>query len=241
MPNFVVGGRDLSLSMTVALVAVFTATALATNYAMIDIWNVKLMDAIVFIAGFLFGLRVGLGSAIGTWTVYGFINPYGQDSFGLLAFLMAGECFYAVAGVALSRLTLTNEMLREVEASKAQSRGAVQNEHAELQQGGNISWLRSKLASSLNKTYRRALPYGRLSLFFAIVGFIATFGYDVLTNFGNYVFTTNSLYNALVIGVITGVPFALAHEISNIFFFSTLAPGTILTARRLSTSIRGRA
>jgi len=46
------------------LIAVFTALSLGTNYVMIDIPNVKLMDALIFIAAFLFGLEVGLGSAI---------------------------------------------------------------------------------------------------------------------------------------------------------------------------------
>jgi hypothetical protein len=40
--------------MRVALIAVFTALSLGTNYAMIDLWNIKLMDALVFISAFLF-------------------------------------------------------------------------------------------------------------------------------------------------------------------------------------------
>lgn len=225
--------------MTVALVAVFTATALSTNYAMIDVPNVKLMDALVFIATFLFGLRVGFGSAIGTWTVYGFINPYGQDTLSLLVFLIVGECFYALAGAALTRSTLTENMLQEITLSKSRSGNLLQNQH--MRPGHDKQSYRSKLNpfSILKKTYRRALPFGRLSLLFGAAGFIATFGYDVLTNFGTYVFTTKSVYDALVIGLITGIPFAVVHEISNLVFFATLAPGAVLTARRLSVSIRG--
>src|SRR6059036_3162894 len=65
-------------AVKVSLIAVFTAVSLGTNFAMIDIPNVKLMDAFVFIAAFLFGLEVGLGSAVSVWAVYGFINPWGQ-------------------------------------------------------------------------------------------------------------------------------------------------------------------
>ncbi len=227
-----------SATLTVSLVAVLTATALATNYAMIDIPNVKLMDAIVFVAGFLFGLRVGFGTAIGIWTVYGFINPYGQDTLGLLAFLMLGECFYAIAGVILNRSSLTKEMLQEIGSAKLRL-GKNETGQNQLKVKRKMFWSKFNLISLAHKIYSRGLPYGKLSLLFAVAGFLTTFGYDVLTNFGNYVFTTRSLYDALLIGLISGVPFALIHEVSNLFFFSTLAPGAIVTARRLSMTIRG--
>src|SRR2546425_12271009 len=68
-------------AVKVSLIAVFTAISLGTNFAMIDIPNVKLMDSFVFIAAFLFGLEVGLGSAVSIWGVYGFASPYGGDCF----------------------------------------------------------------------------------------------------------------------------------------------------------------
>src|SRR5712692_3392420 len=143
-----------SSPLKASLIAVFTALSLATNYAMIDIPNVKLMDALVFIAAFLFGLEVGLGSAISIWTAYGFINPYGQADFTLLLFLITGECFYALAGALLSRASVAKDLL-----NKAQS-------------------------------------YGRRSLVFGLIGLQATFAYDVLTNFGSWVFKPSSLYQA---------------------------------------------
>jgi uncharacterized membrane protein len=175
----------------IALMPVFTALSLATNYAMIDIPNVKLMDAFIFIAAFLFGLEVGIGSAILTWGVYGFINPYGQDDLTLLFFLMLGECFYAVAGTVLSQASIGRELLN----------GSSQ--------------------------------YRRTGLIFGLVGFQATFAYDLLTNFGSWVFKTTSLYQALIIGTITGVPFAVLHEASNFIFFATVVPLAILASKRL--------
>ena len=188
--------------MKVALIAVFTALSLATNYAMIDIPNVKLMDALVFIAAFLFGLEVGLGSAISIWTAYGFINPYGQADFTLLLFLITGECFYAIAGALLSRASVARDLL-----NKAQS-------------------------------------YGRRSLVFGLIGFQATFAYDVLTNFGSWVFKTSSLYQAFIVGMITGVPFAILHEASNLVFFATVVPAAIAATKRMGapfrTGVRGQ-
>src|SRR5712692_775082 len=157
--------------MKVSLIAVFTALSLATNYAMIDIPNVKLMDALVFIAAFLFGLEIGLGSAISIWIVYGFINPYGQADLTLLFFLITGESLYALSGALLSRASVAKDLLN------------------------------------------KAQPYGRTNLLFGLIGFQATFAYDVLTNFGSWVFKTSTLYQAFIIGMITGVPFAILHEV----------------------------
>jgi hypothetical protein len=186
-------------STRATLVAVFTALALATNYALIALPNIKLMDALVFIAAFLFGLRLGIGIAVSTWLVYGFVNPYGQADFILLSFLITGECFYALAGAALSKTFVTRDLLSE------------------------------------NRAQRRPSPvfaYSKLGLVFALVGFQATFAYDLLTNFGTWIFKTNSLYQAFVIGIITGAPFAVLHEVSNIVFFGTVAPVVIVTAKR---------
>ncbi len=154
-------------STKATLIAVFAALALATNYALIALPNIKLMDALVFIAAFLFGLRLGIGVAASTWLVYGFVNPYGQADFVLLSFLIAGECFYAVAGATLSRTFVGRDLLRQ---SQAQSRPSP------------------------------VFAYSKLGFVFALVGFQATFAYDLLTNFGSWIFKTNSLYQAFVVG-----------------------------------------
>ncbi len=188
-----------------ALVAVFAAISLASNYAMIGIVNVKLMDTLVFLAAFLFGLRVGVGVALVSWGVYGFINPYGADDLVLLSFLMAGECFYAITGFVL-RQTSFDKML------------PLQGESGDSRIGGFRS-------------------YGRVSLVFGTAGLLSTLAYDVLTNFASWLFKTPSLYSALVIGLVTGAPLALVHEVSNLVFFATVAPATIVSARRLSQNL----
>jgi hypothetical protein len=187
-----------------SLVAVFSALSLATNYAMISIVNVKLMDVLVFISAFLFGVEVGIGTAIVTWGIYGFVNPYGQDGFPLIAFLMAGECFYAIAAGILRRTSLGHQ-LREV------SSGSLSSISADRSKG---SYLRSVVL-------------------FGVVGFLATFAYDLITNFATYLFVETSVYQAFVIGTITGVPFSVLHELSNLVFFALVAPGVIVAARDL--------
>jgi uncharacterized membrane protein len=210
-----------------ALIPVFTALSLATNYAMIDIPNVKLMDAFVFIAAFLFGLEVGLGTAISIWAVYGFINPYGQDDLALLLFLMTGECLYAVAGALLSRTSVARELIAKQIQARAIEKQSIR--YRVDQETRSLSRIKTRAVNLLNK----ARPYGRMSLLFGLIGFQATFAYDVLTNFGSWVFKTSSLYQALIIGVITGVPFAILHEASNLVFFATVVPPAIAAAKRV--------
>ncbi len=220
--------------MRTALIPVFTALSLATNYAMIDIPNVKLMDAFVFIAAFLFGLEVGIGTAFSIWAVYGFINPYGQDDLTLLLFLMTGECLYAVAGALLSRTSVARELIAKQTLLKTIDKQLIK--YGIDPEWGFVSQIKMRARNLLNKSR----PYGRMSLLFGLIGFQATFAYDVLTNFGSWVFKTSSLYQALIIGMITGVPFALLHEASNLVFFATVVPPAIAAAKRVGVHIQQR-
>lgn len=81
----------------IALVAVLSASAIATNYLMIGTLNVKLMDLIIFTAGYLLGSRLGALTGGLVWLVYGTINPFG---FNLPVFFstVLGEAIYGVAG-----------------------------------------------------------------------------------------------------------------------------------------------
>lgn len=212
------------------LVAVFAALSLASNYAMIGIVNVKLMDTLVFLAAFLFGLRIGVGVAVVSWGVYGFINPYGADDLVLLSFLIAGECFYAITGFVLRQTTLDKELPLEKEYA---TETAVVSASAKTLRGRMATRVKS-LGESVTRVFH---SYGRLSLIFGTAGLLSTFAYDVLTNFASWLFKTPSLYSALLIGLVTGAPFALVHEVSNLCFFATVAPATIIASRRMGQNL----
>jgi len=72
-----------------------------------------------------------------------------------------------------------------------------------------------------------------MSYIFGLTGFVATFAYDALTNFATYLFLVDSLYQAFIIGMITGAPFGVLHEATNVVFFATVVPATIVASRRL--------
>jgi len=84
-------------SRKVAIIAILVALAIATNYAMMPLYNIKLMDIIVFLGGFGFGPFVGALIGIMSWTVYGTLNPLGFSIHIWLA-TMLSESIYGVAG-----------------------------------------------------------------------------------------------------------------------------------------------
>jgi hypothetical protein len=92
------------LKRYITIISVFSALAVASNYAMLPLFQVKLMDSLVFIAAYLFGFRVGASVAAVTWLVYGSLNPLGAAGFPLLLVLMVGEAIYAVSGAFLGRI-----------------------------------------------------------------------------------------------------------------------------------------
>lgn len=81
----------------IAVIAVLVALAVGTNYAMMPLINVKLMDAIVFIGGVCFGPVVGALIGAFSWTVYGTLNPWGF-SLHIWFATMFSESIYGVAG-----------------------------------------------------------------------------------------------------------------------------------------------
>ena len=84
-------------SKRVAAASLFTALAVTTNYLLFPIWNVKLMDVIVFLSAYILGFKFGVIVAVFSWLIYGVFNPLGF-SFPILAAVACCEVFYAAAG-----------------------------------------------------------------------------------------------------------------------------------------------
>jgi len=82
-----------------SVIAVMTAACIVSNYLLIGIFNVKLMDLIVFSSGFLFGPSVGASVGILTWLVYGTLNPYGFSLPVLVATSLMESVYGIVGGI----------------------------------------------------------------------------------------------------------------------------------------------
>ncbi len=85
-----------------ALVAAFTALAVASDFALTDLPNVKLVDPIVFAVAFVFGLEMGVYVGVLSEVIWGTLSPFGFGGY-IIPFLVAGEVLYALAGWAASR------------------------------------------------------------------------------------------------------------------------------------------
>jgi uncharacterized membrane protein len=162
-----------------SIIAVMTAACIVSNYLLIGVFNVKLMDLIVFSSGFLFGPTVGASVGILTWLVYGTLNPYGF-SLPVLISTSLMESLYGIVGGFLGT--------------------------------------RANMGVGLTSN----LKYG-------ILGFLLTFVYDLVTN----IVSGLSAGIPLSVALITGIPFAIAHEGSNAVFFFLGAPPLISAVGRL--------
>ena len=91
----------------ISFIGVMTALCVSTNYLMIGLVNVKLMDLFVFVSGCVMGIPVGVSIGVLTWLVYGTLNPLGFNIPTLVA-TCVGESFYGIAG-GLFRRYLRNE------------------------------------------------------------------------------------------------------------------------------------
>lgn len=89
-------------SRKIALLALFSAVPMATNYLMLPLPNIKLMDAFVFTAAFTLGWTYGAVSATIVWLVYGTLNPLGSNPY-TLAMVIGGEMLYVAGGALLAR------------------------------------------------------------------------------------------------------------------------------------------
>ena len=94
----------------VATASIMIALCIATNYALLFIPNVKLMDVLVFTSGFVFGLWTGITVGAFSWLVYGAINPLGFSLPALLS-TMIGETIYGLTGAALRRSWLKTDRM----------------------------------------------------------------------------------------------------------------------------------
>ena len=93
----------MNATRRITLIAIFISLAIATDYAMAPIYNVKLVFTLVFASAYSFGFRVGATVAILTELIWGTISPEGFGGM-IIPFLMAATVIYAVAGWGASKI-----------------------------------------------------------------------------------------------------------------------------------------
>jgi uncharacterized membrane protein len=87
----------------VAVVAVFSAAVVASDFALAPFVNFKLMDTVVFLVAFVFGFRQGAGVAVVSEAIWSVVSPWGPAGANA-PFLIAGELLFAAAGWGASKV-----------------------------------------------------------------------------------------------------------------------------------------
>jgi hypothetical protein len=169
-----------------ALVAAFTALAVASDFALADVPNVKLVDPIVFSVAFVFGLEMGVYVGVLSEVIWGTLSPYGFGGY-IIPFLVAGEVLYALAGWAAARAW-----------------------------GGESS------------------PLGARNLYMGAVLALCAFLWDLETNAGTALlsFWPALTLQKLAATEVVGIPFMMAHEVSDLVTGAVLAPLIIFYSSR---------
>jgi hypothetical protein len=86
-----------------AVVAVFTAMVVGSDFALAPYVSFKLMDVTVFLVAYVFGFRTGAAVAVLSETIWSVVSPWGFA--GIVApFLVGGELLFATAGWGASRV-----------------------------------------------------------------------------------------------------------------------------------------
>jgi hypothetical protein len=173
-----------------ALVSAFTALAVASDFALTDLPNVKLVDPIVFSVAFVFGLELGVYVGVLSEVIWGTLSPYGFGGY-IIPFLVAGEIMYALAGWAASKV-----------------------------------WRGESSRLSMRNFY------------FGAVLALCAFLWDFETNAGTALLVSwpSLTLQILAFYEVQGIPFALAHEVSDLFTGAILVPLIIFYAARFSRS-----
>jgi hypothetical protein len=87
----------------IAIVSAFSAAIIGSDFALVGIPNVKLLDTLVFVSAYVFGFRVGASVGILSETAWSFVSPDGVAG-TITPFLVVGELLFALAGWGASKL-----------------------------------------------------------------------------------------------------------------------------------------
>ncbi|MDA4128396.1 MAG: hypothetical protein OK422_02905 [Thaumarchaeota archaeon] len=86
-----------------AVIAVFSALIVGSNFALANVPNVKLLDTLVFVSAYVFGFEVGASVAVLSEFTWSLVSPWGMAGY-ITPLLIVGELLFAFAGSIVSKL-----------------------------------------------------------------------------------------------------------------------------------------
>ncbi len=190
---------------------IFSSAAVASSLVFIFIPNLETLSLFFFLVGYLYGIKTGVTTVITSVTIYEMFASQFYGTGGIFPFVLKFPPFLLimVCGVYFHHLKINNKFLREekksmmLKAAKEQFRDDILYQPSELQ----------KETQEINfSVYERVL--------LAQLGFVLTIIYDITTSFGILVFVPT--WEALFISFITGLPFFIFHQLTNLILFLTI-------------------
>jgi hypothetical protein len=94
---------SLPSSKKLALIGLFVALALASDFALTPIANVKLVFVLVFVSAYVFGFRIGAYVAVISELIWGIFSPFGFGGL-IIPFTVGGTLIYSMAGWAAAKM-----------------------------------------------------------------------------------------------------------------------------------------
>ena len=86
-----------------AVVAVFSALVVGTDFVLAPFVSFKLLDTVVFMVAFVYGFKQGAAVAVVSETIWSVVSPWGAAGV-MTPFLVGGELVFALAGWGASRV-----------------------------------------------------------------------------------------------------------------------------------------
>ncbi len=92
----------------ISIITILTALCIATNYVLVGVHQIKVMDFIVFVGGFCLGPLAGASVGIFSWLIYGSLNPHGFVPQVWLATMFSETIYGLVGGFLGKKFALAN-------------------------------------------------------------------------------------------------------------------------------------
>jgi hypothetical protein len=190
---------------------IFSSAAVASSLVFIFIPNLETLSLFFFLVGYRYGIKTGVTTVITSVTIYEMFASQFYGTGGLFPFILKFPPFLLImiSGVYFHHLKIKNDYSREKEMD---STSKIEEEHFQddiLYQPFDLQ----KETQEINFSV-----YERLLL--AQLGFVLTIIYDITTSFGILVFVPT--WEGLFVSFITGLPFFIFHQLTNLILFSSI-------------------
>ena len=190
---------------------IFSAAAVASSLVFIFVPNLETLSLFFFLVGYKYGIKTGLTTVVTSVIIYEMFASQFYGTGGPLPFLLkfppfllimvTGVYFHTVKTGKADFMKDTNQLSSKIGKSNYRTDLLYQiDEHPEINHEIHFS------------LYERIL--------LAQLGFVLTIVFDIITTFGILVFVPT--WEALFVSFITGLPFFIFHQLTNLILFSTI-------------------